>query len=156
MTTEEVKNIVLANIDNEKYFLTDFNIVRVKNTPHIKLSIDTDLGITIDECAHISRILNNIFAKNDIYPDGYELHVTSPGIGEPLKMERQYHKNVGRNIRLITMDNVVIDGKLEAVTADQGINILVTKTKKGKIIEQKNTYIPFNNIKKTEVLISFN
>lgn len=62
----------------------------------IQVFVDTDDGITIAQCAEISRELATIVETQDLLREPYELEVSSPGIEKPLKLLRQYRKNIGR------------------------------------------------------------
>src|SRR5436189_1396716 len=71
--------------------------VRIKPTNNIKVFLDADTGLSIDRCVKINRALYRIIEEKGWYPDGnFSLEVSSPGIDEPLKMIRQYQKNMGR------------------------------------------------------------
>jgi len=89
-----------------------------------------------------------------IHPDGdFSLEVSSPGIDEPLKLLRQYKKNIGRTIEVITNDDTKKEGLLKEV-ADEAITIEQTEGK-GKKAVVLNTTISFADIKQTKVLIKF-
>ena len=89
-----------------------------------------------------------------MFPDGnFSLEVSSPGIGEPLLLNRQYQKNKGRLVEVVFNDDTVKEGKLIEVTGD---DVLIEQTSgKGKKAETHQFLIPFNNIKSTTVQIQF-
>jgi ribosome maturation factor RimP len=94
----------------------------------IELTVDTDKGINIDQCAKVSR---KIRARLESYEDDimlaagdFDLLVSSPGIGEPITVKRQYLRHLGRLIRISFMDadgqRQEIDGRLlQAAVADE-------------------------------------
>jgi ribosome maturation factor RimP len=89
-----------------------------------------------------------------MYPEGeFSLEVSSPGIDEPLKLHRQYKKNIGRFIEVLFLDGTKKEGKLlEVAEAD----IIVEHTEgKGKKAVTQQLVIPFNHIKSTTVQIKF-
>jgi len=89
-----------------------------------------------------------------IFPDGnFSLEISSPGVGEPLKMHRQYVKNKSRNVLVTFKDDTQKEGKLLEVT-DTDI-IIEQKTGKGKKAETHQHVIPFENIKTATVQIQF-
>ena len=89
-----------------------------------------------------------------MYPDGdFSLEVSSPGIDEPLKLLRQYHKNIGRNVEVITNDGNKQEGKLISVNED-AITIEYTEGKNKKAVI-KNSNIDLTDIKQTRVQIKF-
>ena len=89
-----------------------------------------------------------------MYPNGdFSLEVSSPGVEEPLKLLRQYHKNSGRNVEVITKDNNRQEGKLAGVN-EAAVTIEYTEGK-GKKAVTKTVNIAFDDIKQTRVLVTF-
>jgi ribosome maturation factor RimP len=137
--------------ETEDVFLVS---VHVKPTNNIKVYLDADAGLNIDKCVKINRAMYRTIEEEGWYPDGnFSLEVSSPGIDEPLKLLRQYKKNIGRNIEITTTDDAKQQGKLLSVT-DSAVSIEYTegKNKKAVFITKE---IPFDKIKQTIVLISF-
>ncbi|HNJ58157.1 MAG TPA: ribosome maturation factor, partial [Chitinophagaceae bacterium] len=100
------------------------------------------------------RKLYKLIEEAGIYEEGnFSLEISSPGVGEPLKLKRQYQKNIGRNIEVIFIDESKKDGKLLDVMED---SILVENTTgKGKKAVTQQLVISFLNIKTTTVQIKF-
>ena len=86
-----------------------------------------------------------------LYPLIFSLEVSSPGLDEPLKLLRQYIKNIGREVEVITNDEVKKEGRLTAVTEEK-INIEYTEGKGKKALLIKDE-IYFTNIKQTKIQI---
>lgn len=128
--------------------------IKVKPTNNYKIYLDADSGLGIERCIKINRALYKIMEESAFHPDGdFSLEVSSPGVDEPLKLLRQYKKNIGRNVEVLTNDDVKQEGLLkevneEAITIEQ----IQGKGKKAVIL---NTVIGFDNIKQTRVLIKF-
>lgn len=119
--------------------------------------VDTDEGITIDKCARISRKLSAWLEENDPFDFPFALEVSSPGLSRPLKLPRQYQKNVGRKLKVKTLDGKAVVGVLEAVD-ETGITLLPDAKKKPKKTEnQENTNIvvAFDAIQEAKIEISF-
>lgn len=128
--------------------------IKIKPTNNIKIYLDADGGLGIEKCIRINRALYKIMEEKAMYPDGdFSLEVSSPGIDEPLKLLRQYKKNIGRNVEVITTGDTKKEGKLTDVTEDK-ISIEYT-TGKGKKAETKTEEIGFSSIKQTTVLVKF-
>ena len=89
-----------------------------------------------------------------LYPDGdFSLEVSSSGIGEPLKNYRQYNKNIGRDVEVVTTEDVKATGVLKAVS-EESITVETTEGKgKKQVVETRE--FPFSTIKQTKVLIKF-
>lgn len=132
---------------------TDMFIVRIKNksTNNIKLFLDADSGLSIDKSARINRQLYKLIEEQELFPDGdFSLEVSSPGVDEPLANDRQYKKNIGRNVLLSMTDGVKKEGKLIAVEGGS-ITIEIKQKKKKETLTEE---ILLSDIEKTVVQVS--
>jgi len=137
--------------ENPALFLVS---IKVKPTNNIKVFIDGDEGFPIDMCVRINRKLYKLIEENAFYPEGdFSLEVSSPGITEPLKLHRQYTKNIGRDVEVVFSDLSIKEGKLIAV-AEADIVIEQTEGKGKKAVTQQFV-IPISNIKSITVQIKF-
>lgn len=134
---------------------SDFLVgIKVKPTNNIKIYLDADEGISIDKCIRYNRALYKKIEETGMFPDGnFSLEVSSPGVDEPLKLHRQYTKNIGRDVEVTLLDGTVKEGKLISAN-DQEITIEYT-TGKGKKAETHQLPIPFEGIKSTIIQIKF-
>ena len=137
--------------DTPEYFCVN---TKIKPTNNIKVFLDGDNGITIESCVKINRKLYHQIEVLGIYPEGdFSLEVSSPGITEPLKLHRQYVKNIGRFVEIVFTDGTSKEGKLLEVLETE---ILIEHIEgKGKKAIVENVVIPFNNIKTTTVQVKF-
>ena len=128
--------------------------IKIKPTNNFKIYLDADSGLGIDKCIKINRALYKIMEEMGMYPDGdFSLEVSSPGLDEPLKLLRQYKKNIGRDVEVTMNDEVKKEGKLTAVTEE---NITIEYAEgKGKKAIVKTDEIPFNAVKQTKIQIKF-
>ena len=131
-------------------------LVEVRMLPNNKLIIhvDGDEGINIQDCAAISRHVGFHLEEENTIEKAYNLEVSSPGVGEPLRLKRQYDKNIGREVGIKLSGGEQKEGKLLSVT-DQGIVIEAKVKEKGKKVQLVETSLDFNDITETKVLISF-
>jgi ribosome maturation factor RimP len=128
--------------------------IKIKPTNNFKIYLDADSGLGIEKCIKINRALYKIMEEMGMYPDGdFSLEVSSPGLDEPLKLLRQYKKNTGRIVEVITNDEQRKEGKLTTVT-DEKITIEYTEGK-GKKAVVKTDDISFTDIKQTKIQIQF-
>jgi ribosome maturation factor RimP len=94
--------------------------VRVKPTNNIKVFIDGDQGVSIEKLVHYNRKLYKEIEEAGMFPNGdFSLEVSSPGLDEPLKLRRQYLKNIGRSAEVITADGMRKEGKLISATEQE-------------------------------------
>ena len=128
--------------------------IRIKPTNNIKVFIDGDQGVSIDKLVQYNRRLYRQLEEENFYPNGdFSLEVSSPGLDEPLKLHRQYLKNIGRFVEVTDKEDIKIEGKLISATET---DIVVEEIKgKGKKMETVQHTISFSEIKSTRVQIKF-
>ncbi|MBA7538144.1 Ribosome maturation factor RimP [subsurface metagenome] len=137
-------------IRETEIFLVDITVT-AKNK--ILIWIDKKDGITIDECAEISKELENHLDRSI---ENFELEVSSPGLDTSFRVRQQYDKNIGREIEIVTEDNKIHKGELLQVT-ENGIKLEITKNKKakGKKEDQATELsLGFNQIKSAKVIVT--
>ncbi len=179
---QKIEEIVHHNLQSEDYYLVDIIIPGGKNAKKILVLIDGDEGVSISVCSKLSRAIAAALDELDLLEQAYTLEVSSPGLEYPLQLKRQYKKNVGRNVKVVLQDDSIITGKLSA-TSEETITIIKEdetpkkgkkkKSSKGtnatsenlpnKDLDQtrdisddnREIIVPFSDIKKTNVLVSF-
>ena len=128
--------------------------VRIKPTNNIKVFIDADEGVVLSDLINYNRKLYKQLEESGMFPNGdFSLEVSSPGLDEPLKLFRQYRKNIGRYVDVTMKEGSRVEGKLIDTTED-GI-VVETETGKGKKKEIKQESILFDQIKQTKIQIKF-
>jgi len=140
----------IAKVLDERFKEADLSgcfLVDVKSLPHSKLEvyIDADDQLTIDMCRKTSRYLEMQIEENGWMPEKYKIDVSSPGLDNPLKLKRQYVKNIGRKVSIQLLEDRKVEGKLKEVK-DNEVVVLVGKNEES---------IPWNEIKETKILVSF-
>jgi ribosome maturation factor RimP len=128
--------------------------IRIKPTNNVKVFIDADNGVNIDKLVQYNKRLYKDIEESGFFPGGdFSLEVSSPGLDEPLKLHRQYVKNIGRDVEVIRKDGVKTEGKLINTSETE---ILVEeergKNKKKEIVTHT---ISFSEIKTTKVQTKF-
>lgn len=133
-------------------FLISLNI---SDQNHILIVIDGDQGVSVNDCIEVSRKIENNLDREE---EDFSLEVASSGVSEPLKLPRQYQKNIGRKLEVNTKTDKFV-GNLTDVNED-GI-VLSWKAKepkpigKGKVTVDKEAKIAFQEIEKAKVVITF-
>jgi ribosome maturation factor RimP len=148
-TVERMLETILA--PEPGYFLVE---IRIKPTNNLRVYIDGDQGISIEKCVQFNRALYKKLEESGLFPGGdFSLEVSSPGLDEPLRLHRQYKKNVGRQVELILQDGSRTDGRLLEVSED---GVIVEEIKgKNKKREVINHAFLFENIKTTKIQVVF-
>lgn len=150
---DQILEVANNNLSDPSHFIVDIDISKGKGPKKVKILLDGDEGVNIDDCADLSRAVSNEIEEKNLIDTAYTLEVSSPGIDFPLTTERQYKKNIGRKVKVQLHDDKELKGELKQVANDV---ITVTAAKgKGKNKEREEVEIPLSNIKKTIVQISF-
>jgi ribosome maturation factor RimP len=142
---------LLESLLEEDMFLVE---IRIKPTNNVKIFIDADKGLPLERCIKVNRALYKQLEEMAIFPDGdFSLEVSSPGVDEPLKLKRQYSKNIGREVEVVSTDGTIVTGKLIA-SDEEGFNIsrMEGKGKKAVVREDRFSY---DGIKQVTVQIKF-
>ncbi|PWS27672.1 ribosome assembly cofactor RimP [Pedobacter yonginense] len=152
----QVEKRVAALVEEKIADRPELFLVEVKMLPNNKLIIhvDGDEGISIQDCVAISRHVGFHLEEENAIEQAYNLEVSSPGVGEPLKLIRQYNKNIGRTISIKLAGGQKKEGKLLQVE-DNKLLIEEAVKEKGKKATTIQTEVAFNDILETSVLISF-
>jgi len=155
MTFKEQVLKLLNDVLSEKkdFFLID---ITISDSYKIVVTLDGDKGVNLQDCIDISRLIENNLDREE---HDFSLEVASVGVGSPLKMIRQYKKNVGRTLIVKTKDEKI---EAELVEANEE-NIVLSwsarepkKVGKGKETVHKRQEIPYSEIKEAVVTINFN
>ncbi|KAA3625518.1 MAG: ribosome assembly cofactor RimP [Bacteroidetes bacterium] len=155
---EQKLNELLDQKFAEEAFSSCF-LIELKSLPtnRIEVFIDSDEGVSFQTCQKISRYLEHHIEENGWLGEKYVLEVSSPGVGRPLKLKRQYPKHIGRKLEVKQHEGDTITGTLTEVSDESILLEEKTRVKEGKkkktVVLQHD--IAFDNIKKAIVKISF-
>ncbi|MBO6879862.1 ribosome assembly cofactor RimP [Winogradskyella sp.] len=139
--------------ERQDLFLIDFS---VSTDNAIKVVIDGDKGVLVEDCMFISRAIEHNLDRDE---HDFSLEVLSSGAATPLVLPRQYKKHIGRNLEVKTIDGENIEGQLTEAD-DKGV-VLKWKTRepkpvgKGKVTVTKEANVAFSDIKEAKVKIKF-
>ncbi|GAB4241162.1 MAG: ribosome maturation factor RimP [Ekhidna sp.] len=143
---KEIQNIVENALnDHPDLFLVDIKIKGNSGNQKVLVFIDGDEGISIDQCGKISRMIGAEMEEQDLMEGKYHLEVSSPGLDFPLTLKRQYQKNIGRGLEVLTVKEEVVEGTLKNVNKD---SILLE-------VKGQERKIEFEEIKQSKVKVSF-
>ncbi len=138
--------------ENKSLFLIS---LEVNSANHIKVVIDGDEGVSVNDCILVSRAIEHNLDREE---EDFSLEVTSAGVSEPLSMPRQYKKNIGRRLKVKTEEDK-FEGDL--IAADDNEIKLSWKARepkpvgKGKHTVQKEAVLPYSDIVEAKVKITF-
>lgn len=134
----------------------DLFIVSIKiiNNANVTVLLDGDNGLGIHDCAMVSRHVGFCLEEENAISDAYTLEVSSPGIGSPLVLARQFQKNVNRTLAIKLKSGDKLEGVL-LVVADDNLTISVSIKEKGKKLRNEDKVIAKSEIAEALVQVSF-
>ena len=91
---------LLPVLAEHNFELWDVEYVKEAGTWYLRAYIDKEGGIAVDDCEEISRILSDWLDQTDFIEDSYILEVSSPGLGRPLKKERDFERGLGEEVEI--------------------------------------------------------
>jgi ribosome maturation factor RimP len=144
----KIENLVKEFLGNSELFLV---AVKVSNAGKITVLADKKEGITIAECASISKYVESNLNRDE---EDYELMVSSPGLDMPFMVKEQYLKNEGRKVEVVNTEGEKFSGLLKNVT-NGGFEIETEVKAKGKSKEKNDLSFNYDQVKSTREIVSF-
>jgi len=150
---EKVSELVNAGLEGKPdVFLIDLTITEAFK---IIVTLDGDNGVTLQDCIDVSRAIENNLDREE---QDFSLEVASGGVSAPLKLVRQYKKNVGRTLQVKTANEIITAALVDA--NDDFITLTWTAREpkeigKGKVTVEKRLELPYADIKEAIVTITF-
>ena len=92
--------LVLPVLEKERLSLVDVEFVKEGGTFYLRYYIDKEGGVTIGDCETVSRAVSDLLDEDDFIDEAYVLEVSSPGIGRPIKKEKDFTRNLGKEIEV--------------------------------------------------------
>ena len=89
-------------IERMNFELVDVEYVKEGGTWYLRAYIDKEGGITVNDCEAVAREMNEILDREDFVEDSYVFEVSSPGLGRPLKKEKDYVRSMGKEVEIRT------------------------------------------------------
>jgi ribosome maturation factor RimP len=155
---ERLESLLDPFLEEGRIFIVDIIIKSSKLSQKVSILVDSDEGITIQECTSISRRLAKQLEELDVFAEAYTLEVSSPGLDQPLLLPRQYRKNVDRTLKVTLKTGEIVSGRLAEASDDSIKLILPEPKKKPKVpvaLDSLEREITISEISKAMVEISF-
>ncbi|MDD3875752.1 MAG: ribosome assembly cofactor RimP [Bacteroidales bacterium] len=147
-----IKETTIRHIIEEKIKGSDLFIVEicVNQANKITVYLDSPKGVTINDCIEISRCVES---KLDREKEDFALEVSSAGLTMPFKIKEQYVKNIGKSVKIKTLDGQILKGNLLSCDEQSVVIESEKKEKKEKLMIQIR--VDFDNIKETKLDLIF-
>jgi Uncharacterized protein conserved in bacteria len=137
---------------------SDYYLVDVKVSPDNRVSVEIDSfnGVSLDYCIEVNRYIESQFDRE---VEDYELEVSSAGLTEPFKVIKQYEKNIGNEVEVLTKAGKKLTGVLAEATENEFV-LEIEKTEKPegskrKVTVTENVTFAYTDIKYTKYIIRF-
>lgn len=127
--TEELLQPIL---DEHHFELVDVEYVKEGGTWYLRAYIDKEGGITVDDCEVVSRAANDLLDEQDFIEDSYIFEVSSPGLGRPLKKEKDYVRSKGKKLEIRTYRTVDKKKEFYGILKDWDENSVTIEDEDGK------------------------
>ncbi len=98
----KTEELLLPLLEKRQFELVDVEYVKEGGNYFLRAYIDKPGGITINDCVEVSREMNEILDAEDYISDSYTFEVSSPGLGRPLKKEKDYIRSTGKEVEIRT------------------------------------------------------
>jgi ribosome maturation factor RimP len=151
---QTVLELVEKHLPDESHFIVEVKLEEKAGKQRLLILIDADQGVTIDTCAKVSRRVSEDLEALDLVDEAYILEVSSPGLDYPLSTLRQYQKNLGRDLKVTLSSGTDLQGNLKEL-GETFLKMTVKKKEKGKKATEEEVLVPFEDVKKAIVQVSF-
>lgn len=136
---QKTEELVMPIVEENGFELVDVEYVKEAGTWYLRVYIDKPGGITIDDCEVVSRRLSDLMDEKDFIDDMYILEVSSPGLGRPLKKDKDFNRSIGQDVDIKTYKAIdkqkEFTGALKAFDAD---TVTITIDEQDVVFERKN------------------
>lgn len=153
ITTAMLTKALERQLEGTPHFLV---FAEVRPSGKAIVEVDNDKAITLNDLTAINKGLRDTFGEA---LDDIELEVSSPGMGRPFRVKRQFQKHTGRMVEVLKTDGKLLRAQLVGFD-DHGITVLLEQPAKVKgrpaKLDKDTTAIPFADIKSTQASINFN
>lgn len=99
---QKTEELLLPILQEKNFELVDVEYVKEGSTWYLRAYIDKEGGITVNDCEDVARAMNPILDELDYIEGSYTFEVSSPGLGRPLKKEKDYVRNLGKEVEIRT------------------------------------------------------
>lgn len=135
-----VTDLVQSTIENEGYELVDVEYVKEGGSWYLRIYIDKEGGVTLDDCEMVSKIIDTILEDKDIISKSYSLEVSSPGIERPLKKDDDFRRFEGNEVVIKTYEPINNRKKIKGILLGLEENNIVIR------VDEQKYYIPKDKV----------
>ena len=127
----KVEKYLLPLMEEHSFELVDVEYVKEAGTWYLRAYIDKEGGITVNDCEAVAREMNEILDREDFVEDSYVFEVSSPGLGRPLKKEKDYIRSMGKEVEIRTYRAINREKEFYGILSAYDENTVTIKTEDG-------------------------
>lgn len=132
---QRTEELIMPIIEQNQFELVDVEYVKEGGTWYLRAYIDKPGGITVDDCEVVSRALSDLLDKHDFIEDAYVLEVSSPGLGRPLKKEKDFARSIGEEVDVRTFRAISHQKEFTGILRDYDKEKIVLEMEDQELLE---------------------
>ena len=132
---QRTEELISPIIEQNQFELVDVEYVKEGGTWYLRAYIDKPGGITVDDCEVVSRALSDLLDKHDFIEDAYVLEVRSPGLGRPLKKEKDFARSIGEEVDVRTFRAISHQKEFTGILRDYDKEKIVLEMEDQELLE---------------------
>ena len=144
---QKTEALVLPIIEANNFELVDVEYVKEAGNWYLRVYVDKEGGIAVDDCEVVSRALSDKLDVDDFIEDSYILEVSSPGLGRPLKKEKDYIRSIGKEVDIHLYKSIEKQKEFTGV--------LKSYTKEEIVLQIEDTDVTFDRTNIALIRLSF-
>ena len=130
----KLEEIITGPLADEGFEVVEIKIAQFRKSSRLQIFVASDSGVKLDDCARISRVIEPLIDNNHMFPNGYSLEVSSPGLDRPLYTIRDFRRRIGETVRVSFNDISIPDATGELMAVDESGTIELRLTKESRKI----------------------
>ena len=132
---QRTEELISPIIEQNQFELVDVEYVKEGGTWYLRAYIDKPGGITVDDCEVVSRALSDLLDKHDFIEDAYVLEVSSPGLGRPLKKDKDFARSIGEAVDVRTFRAISHQKEFTGILRDYDKEKIVLEMEDQELLE---------------------
>ena len=141
MYETQTETLILPILEKNQFELVDVEYVKEGGTWYLRAYIDKEGGITVNDCELVAREMNELLDREDYIEDSYIFEVSSPGLGRPLKKEKDYARSMGKELEIRTYRAIDKKKEFYGILTDYDEKKVTIQTEEGEILTFAKTEI---------------
>ena len=128
---QKAEELITPIVEANGFELVDVEYVKEGGTWYLRAYIDKEGGITVNDCEAVARRMNDLLDEKDFIADSYVFEVSSPGLGRPLKKEKDYIRSMGKEVEIRTYRAINREKEFYGILSAYDENTVTIKTEDG-------------------------